>query len=115
MGRKSKTPFNPWETAKENGIEERYIRSGNSQLLHPVFIRLSNSAKVTYMYMRLESGGKIEFEFPASKYIILMSKHTFLNAKEELIKNGFIEERQNNKNIRKPNIYRFSANWRNLK
>jgi hypothetical protein len=115
MGRKSKTPFKPWETTKENGIEERFIRYGNSQLLHPVYKSLSSASKEIYQYMKLESGGCIDFEFPASKYLDLMSKHTFLKAKAELIKKGFIEVKQNNKNIRKPNIYRFSAEWKNLK
>lgn len=115
MGRKSKTPFNFWETTKENGIEERYIRLGNSQMLHPVYKSLSSSAKEIYSYMKLESGGCVEFEFPVSKYKDLMSTKTFLKSKAELIEKGFIEEKQNNKNLRKPNIYRFSAEWKNLK
>ncbi len=114
MGRKSKTPFKPWETTKENGLEDRFIRLGNSQMLHPVYKSLSSSAKEIYQYMKLESGGYLDFEFPASKYLDLMSKHTFLKAKAELIEKGFIEELQNNRFIRKPNIYRFSAKWINL-
>lgn len=112
MARQKKTPFAPWQTCKDTGIEERYIRLGNSQLLHPAMMSLSDKAVRIYTYMLLESGGKREFTFPRSKYIRISSISAFKNAKEELISKGFIIEKQNNKNLRKANVYEFSEDWR---
>ena len=57
MARQRKTPFPPWQTCKDSGVEDRYIRLGNSQLLHPAIISLSDKAIRIYAYMLLESGG----------------------------------------------------------
>ena len=43
-----------------------------------------------------------------------MSKPTFLKAKQELIDKGFIDVVQNNKNLRRANIYAFSDRWKTL-
>lgn len=112
MARQKKTPFSPWQTCKDNGIEERYIRLGNSQLLHPAMLSLSDRATVVYIYMLLESGGNRQFTFPRSKAKQLMGNDTFQKAKAELIKKGFIKEKQNNANLRKPNIYEFTEDWK---
>ncbi|WP_317854164.1 hypothetical protein [Chakrabartyella piscis] len=106
-----RTPFKAWESSKAGGIEDRYIRLGNSIMLHDRYIELSANAKVIYSYMRLEAGGKLEFEFSVSKYSKLMAKNTFFKAKKELIDAGFIDEVSNRKNLRLPNIYRFSNRW----
>lgn len=112
MPRQKKTPFPPWQTMKENGIEERYIRLGNSQLLHSATMELGDKAFKLYVYMLLESGGKREFTFPRSKYRKLAGNTVFQNAKEELLQKGFIVLKQNNANLRKPNIYEFSEEWK---
>ena len=44
--------------------------------------------------------------------VLFYSNTVFLNAKEELIKKGFIVLKQNNANLRKPNIYAFSEEWK---
>ena len=67
LARNKKTPFAVWETMRYDGIEKRYIRMGNSQMLHPVVFNLSHSAYRVYTCMKLESGGRIAFEFPKSK------------------------------------------------
>ena len=110
-----KTPFSPWETTKINGAEERYIRMGNSQMLHPAVLSLNHTAYRVYTYMKLESGGKPVFEFPKSKWKSFISPSGFQKAKEELCKAGLIEVAQSNANLRKPNVYRFSAAWRDAK
>ncbi len=115
MGRTKKTPFPPWTTAKNDGIEQRYIRMGNSLLLHPAYLALSASAKVIYSYMLLEAGGQREFEFPLSKYKRIVSAPTFYKARDELTKGGFVRVKQHNSNLRKPNIYEFSEQWRTFK
>lgn len=112
MPRTKKTPFKAWQTCKENGIEERYIRLGNSQLLHQATKDLSDKAFKIYVYMLLESGGKMEFIFPQKKWSKLSSKDAFQRAKTELIQKGFISLKQNNANLRKPNIYAFSEKWK---
>lgn len=113
MARTKKTPFAPWQSCKDDGIEQRYIRLGNSQLLHPAMLSLSDKAKIVYIHMLLEAGGKREFTFPRSKYNRIAGHTVFQNAKEELIQKGFIRIRQNNANLRKANIYEFSEEWKN--
>ena len=112
MARTKKTPFSPWQTCKDSGIEERYIRLGNSQLLHPAMLSLSDKAVRIYTYMLLESGGKKEFTFTRSKYSKLSGHDVFQRAKDELIEKGFIRVKQNNANLRKANIYEFCDEWK---
>ena len=75
-------------------------------------MELSGNAFRLYIYMLLESGGKQAFEMPQRKYIKLMTKPTFIKTRDELIKKGFVEVAQNNANLRKANIYRFSDRWK---
>ncbi len=112
MARQKKTPFAPWETRTSDGIEKRYIRLGNSLLYSPAFLQLSANAKQAYIYMKIESAGKPEFTMPRSKQILFTNKDSFLRAREELEKAGFIETIQHNGNLRKANVYRFSARWK---
>lgn len=113
MSRTKKVPFAPWESTKQSGIEERYIRLGNSQMLHGSFTNLNATAFRIYIYMKLESGGRPEFEFPHSKYRAFVSKGGFQKALKELVDAGFVEISEKNANLRKPNLYRFSERWKN--
>jgi|WetSurMetagenome_2_1015567.scaffolds.fasta_scaffold94276_2 hypothetical protein len=108
------TPFAPWETTKPNGTEKRYIRMGNSQMLHPTTFGLSNSAFRVYSYMKLESGGCRSFIFPKCKWKAYISPGGFQNAKKELIIKGFIKEVECNANLRKANVYCFSEDWKDV-
>lgn len=112
MARTKKTPFPPWQTKKPDGIEKRYVRLGNSLLLDANCMALSGNAFRLYVYSLLEAEGKIEFEMPHRKYIKLMTKPTFIKSRDELIEKGFIEVAQNNANLRKANVYRFSDQWK---
>lgn len=112
MAKTKKTPFAPWQTCKADGVEQRYIRLGNSQLMHPAMLSLSDKAQVVYIHMLLESGGKKEFTFPRSKYNSIAGHTAFQNAKEELIQHGFIRVKQNNANLRKANVYEFIEEWK---
>ena len=107
-----KTPFPIWQSLKSNGIEDRYIRLGNSQLLHESMHDLTHTAFRVYVYMLLESGGKCEFTFPRKKYECFVSRGGASSAIKELEEKGFIETVQNNANLRKANIYRFSDRWK---
>lgn len=112
MSRKKK-PLSPWVTAKDDGIETRFIQIGNSFLLHPAWLNLSAGAKVLYIHMSLESGGKIEFKMPHKVYSKFTTRPTFQKAKNELIKAGFIEVKKCGANTRTENIYRFCFEWKN--
>lgn len=112
MPKKKMTPFPPWQTCKNDGVEQRYIRLGNSQLMHPAIKNLSAAAYKIYTYMLLESGGSRTFTFPYSKYKDIISKQGFQLIKSELIEAGLITEIQNNANLRKPNIYEFTDRWK---
>lgn len=112
MSRPKKTPFPPWQSLKSDGVEKRYVRLANSQLCAAAMNNLSSTAFRVYVHMLLEAGGKREFSFPVRKYKGFTTKPTFMKAKDELIKAGFIVEKQNNSNLRKPNIYAFSDEWK---
>lgn len=112
MGRQKKTPFPPWQSCKDRGLEERYIRLGNSQLLHPATQQLSDKAFRVYVNMLLEAGGGRTFTFPRTKYEKLAGRATFQRIKNELVEKGFIREVQNNANLRKANVYEFSDEWK---
>lgn len=112
MARSKKTPFPIWQSCKPDGIEQRYIRLGNSQLVHPVLRELSPLAFKVYTYMLLESGGSRTFTYPHSKFKGLVSNNGFQSVKEELIKAGLIMEIENNANLRKANVYEFSDIWK---
>ena len=114
MARKKKVPFPAWQTLKPDGVEERYIRLGNSQLLHEKVNRLTHSAFRVYVYMLLESGGKREFTFPRSKYERFISRGGAHSAICELEEAGFIEVLERNFNLRKANVYRFSERWKRI-
>lgn len=112
MARTKKTPFAPWQSCKDDGIEKRYIRLGNSLLLHPAVMELSDKAFRIYVHMLLEAEGKRTFVFPRQTYKRLAGNTTFQRAKNELIEKGFIREKQCNRNLRKPNEYEFLEDWK---
>ncbi len=114
MPRRKLTPFQPWETKNNDGTEKRYFRLGASIMASETMRTLSSSAFKVYCYMRIESAGKKSFKFPHTKYRSFMSKPTFYKARNELIEHGFIDIVQNNKNLRKANIYMFSDRWKTL-
>lgn len=109
------TPFAPWETMQPTGKEKRYIRMGNSQMLHPAILGLSHSAFRIYTYMKLESKGEKEFEFPRCKWKAYISNCGFQKAKKELCETGLIEVVESNANLRIPNVYAFSTSWKEKK
>lgn len=111
-GRIKKVPFDSWESDKPNGIEQRYIRLSNSQMVSMAMKSLSSSAFRVYVNMKLESGHNVQFKFPFSKYKSYMTRPTFKQAVDELVDKGFIEVAQHNANLRKANVYRFSDGWK---
>lgn len=114
MPRKKKTPFAPWESRKADGIEERYFRMGASFMASEAVRGLSGNAFKTLCFMKIASAGKKQFKFPFSKYKSFMAKSTFFRARDELVKAGFIQIDQCNKNLRQANVYSFSEDWKDV-
>jgi hypothetical protein len=81
-------------------------------MLHRKMRGLGGNAFKLYSHMKLEAGAAPVFEFPHAKYISLMSKSSFLRAKDELVAAGFIDMEEDNANLRRPNKYRFSTRWK---
>ena len=114
MARTKKTPFAPWESKADGGIEKRYFRMGATLMASEAMRGLSPSAFKIYCYMKIESGGKKEFCFPHTKYQSYMSKPSFFKARDELVEKGFVDVVQNNKNLRRANIYAFIERWKTI-
>ena len=70
MAKRRITPFPLWQSLKPDGHEQRYIRMGNSQLLHPAIQNLNPLPFKIYTFMLLESGGKL-WEFSAKQGDVL--------------------------------------------
>ena len=114
MGRKRKYAFPFWMSARLDNKELRFIQCGNTLLLSKEFQSLSTGARYMYFCMAMESAGKREFIFPqkaAKKYGIapaLMRRYIV-----ELVERGYIEK-QSMANLRQPNEYKFSQEWKIL-
>lgn len=94
-------------------------------LQHQAYIELSPQAKVLYQYMKLQLFGVKQENKPQQKndyfvfnkamytktYNLFSNGEQFAKYCHELIKNGFIEEVENNKTTRNKNIYKFSDKW----
>lgn len=111
MSRGQKAPFNPYEGQK---AKDKHVRLTNDMLNSKAYLNLSYSSKVLYTYMKLWACGKIEFEYSwgiAKK--IFGSNVTYIRAKEELVKWGFISCIRTSKCSRFPNKYKFTSEWAN--
>jgi len=109
---KKKPDIEGWLCAENTSSKgQTFIRLTSDLLNAQPFTALSYSAQILYIRMSAAAAGRIEFVYPFSFYKNRMAKETFVRAKKELIDNGFITERQM-KNLRKPNIYRFSFDWK---
>jgi hypothetical protein len=106
---KNKYPFQLYEGKKPT---DKHIRLTANMMNSKAYLDLSPYAKVLYNYMKLWSRGNIEFEYSAKlskKYI--GSNTTYIRAKNELIKKGFIECIRTCKCSRMPNRYKFIFKW----
>ena len=69
MAKGKRRAFREWESCAPGLQEGRFMRLGNTQMLHQKMRSLSGNAFMLYSYMKLEAGGNAVFEFPRSKYI----------------------------------------------
>lgn len=90
LSKRGITPFPFWQTKKTNGVEDRYIRLGNSQMCSFAMKSLNPNSFKVYAHMLLESGGSMDFQYPYAKFKTICSKDGFQRAKQELLDKGFI-------------------------
>lgn len=114
MGKRKMRPLLPWLSGKADGREKRFIQLGNSLLLSEKFQSLSAGARMLYCCMALESGGKRGFIFPLS----CAKKYGFCSSSlrryiTEMETSGFLY-RNSLKNLRIPNEYAFSFEWKSM-
>ncbi len=101
-----------WLTALLDRGREPFVMKGYTFYEHPAVKELKPLTYKIYDYMCKECSGRRDFIFPYSAYKDIASKEGFQKARAELIEKGFIEIVQNNANLRKPNLYRFSEKWK---
>ena len=102
----------PWLSGKPDNREKRFLQVGNTLLFVSSFQSLSAGAKHLYLCMAMESGGRRDFVFPhaaAKKYGF--AARSFDRYVAELVRAGFLEC-ASMKNLRQPNKYRFSLQWK---
>ena len=108
-------PIPPYLTNAKDG-NEPYIRITSSLYLSPLFKKITYSAKCLFIDMCLYVGVNYDesFTYPETlaKRRLNMSRQTFLNSRDLLVENGFIEVIECNRNLRKPNLYKLSMKWR---
>ncbi|MCD8130551.1 MAG: hypothetical protein LUE16_04630 [Lachnospiraceae bacterium] len=115
MGRSKKTPFPPWQSEANNGVERNYPRLANTMLKSPAYRTLSDKAKVIHTDMLWIAGGGREFVYPRSRYKDICAPATFARVRDELILHGFIEITEHNVTLRKPDVYIFSERWKRFR
>lgn len=122
MSKKAKPP-EKWEY---DGVNQRFARIYTTMLYKDGFKKLKPRTRMLYVYMKerykgdanknAPNGDKAQFLFPwhlANKTAELYTnKSTFYSDIQALIDSGFIECVENNKNLRKSNVYKFSDKWK---
>ena len=114
MSRRKIYPLKPWETAlKESTRENGYNRMSQTLYKHPAFKALTTSERFIYLVMVNVAAGKEVFSFPRATYVAYGLSHvSVIRAIKKLVQAGFLVIRENNKALRKPNIYQFSYSWK---
>lgn len=111
MSRGLKAPFLQYEGSKQ---KDKHIRLTNDMMNSKSYLKLSYTSKVLYSYIKLWACGKVEFEYSWSlAKNIIGSSATYIKAKNELIKYGFISCIRSSKCSRLPNKYKFTSEWVN--
>lgn len=125
MSKKQKTkPPESWEYKEPN---QKFARLYCTMLTDKRFLELKPRVRMLYVYMKLQykgdanknapNGDKAQFVFPQhlafNVYQLYTNQTQFRNDIKELINKGFIECVENKKNLRQPNVYKFSNKWKN--
>lgn len=113
MGRRKKS-FVEFKGYEGKRPKDTFIRITTDMMRSEVFRELSPSAIKLYLFMKEWSKGNTEFEYSwslARNHNLFRSNNTYIKAKNELIKYGFIECIRTCKCSRQPNKYSFSNKW----
>lgn len=93
------------------GETDNYGRLYKSVLYDPRFTKMTKTAILLYPAMIAESKGGIGwFTFPKSRYERICNKSQFGKARDELVKNGFVDMKKYNNRI--ATAYRLSDRWK---
>lgn len=91
--------------------DTKYVTMYHSQLFHKKFTSMKSNSQLLYIRMLDYSNGKQITTYPYKIYKDLISKPTFLECRDELVKNGFIEIVECGKFNRRANKYKFIDDW----
>ena len=110
--KRQKKPLLGWCSGNKDNMEDRFIQIGVSFIEHPAVISLSASEFKLLLLMIKAAGRDRDFKLPRSEYSNYFAPATFHNAKQGLIKGGFIEEIYSGKTTREASKYRFVFGWK---
>ena len=110
---KSRGDFQNWEGRYGRG---QFVRLSKDMLISVAWYNLTAHAKVLYLAVKTKYkgevyGDKFTYTYKEALEKLRFNNVTFKNAKDCLIKNGFIEVVENNRHLKKKNVYKFSAEW----
>ena len=113
MSRKNPPAIEPWLCGKNCEARGQTFARVTSDLVNSEpFNKLSFGAQILYVRMTVRAAGRREFTFPHSLYHACFSNAAFERARNELVKAGFVEIVAKNGNLRLPNVYSFSFEWK---
>lgn len=125
MARKNKQPPEKWEN---NGSSQKFTRIYNNMLESAAMKHLNGRQRALYLYMKAQYKGKetknnpngkqeqfnFNWHLANKKYSLYTNEKTFYNDIKVLIEYGFIECIENNRNLRRKNVYAFSDKWKDI-
>lgn len=120
-----KNPPEKWESIGKNN---KFVRLFVEQLESKAMQNLTGRQIALYLFMKMQykgketknnpNGKKEQFYFnwglANKKYCLYTNQKTFYNDIKALIKFGFIECIENNRNTRSKNVYAFSDKWKDI-
>ena len=115
MSRGLKAPFKSYEGTKQ---KDKHVRLTQTMLLSDIYISLKPNTKVLYNYIKLWACGNDEVDYANSlgTNINIMCSRTVTTAIQELVKKGFLDRvYYSNGGGHKPNRFKLSNRWRNIK
>ncbi len=112
-GSRNKTTGRRFKKWEGRFPEDKHLRMTKDMLMDERFLNLSSSAKTLYLYMKMWAIGHNDIEFSASMSEQFMTKPTYIKARDELVKAGFIDYINSHcaRDKHKTAKYEFSDRW----
>ena len=111
MPKARKRPFKLYEGRY---ADDSHVRITEDMLTHSAFLKLSSGAKVLYIYMKSWACGRDAVTYTASMAQVIMTKPTYLKARDELCKAGFIvcmNKPTSSYEKHEASVFEFSNTW----